>query len=43
MLKQRNPAARRQAVVILSELAQLGDGMRAAMLRRALRDYSGQL
>jgi DNA-binding transcriptional MerR regulator len=43
MLKQRNPAARRQAAVTLSELAQLGEGMRAAMLRQALRDYSGQL
>ena len=39
MLKQRNPEARRQAVETLSELARLGQGMRGAMLRQALRAY----
>lgn len=41
MLKQRNPAARRQAVDTLGELADLGAGLRAAMLRQALREYAG--
>jgi DNA-binding transcriptional MerR regulator len=41
MLKQRNPAARRQAIDTLSELADLGEGLRAAMLRQALREYAG--
>ena len=39
MLKQRNPQARAQAVETLSELARLGQGLRAAMLRQALHDY----
>jgi DNA-binding transcriptional MerR regulator len=39
MLKQRNPQARLQAVETLSELARLGQGLRAAMLRQALHDY----
>jgi DNA-binding transcriptional MerR regulator len=42
MLKQRNPAARRQAFEALTELADLGEGLRAAMLRQALRGYAGQ-
>jgi DNA-binding transcriptional MerR regulator len=41
MLKQRNPASRRRALESLGELAQLGEGMRAAMLRNSLRAYSG--
>jgi hypothetical protein len=41
MLKQRNPQARRQAVDALQDLAALGQGLRAALLRRALRDYTG--
>ena len=41
MMKQRNPASRRRAVETLAELAQLGEGMRAAMLRHALRSYAG--
>ena len=40
MVKQRNPTARRQAVETLEDLAKLGEGMRAAFLRAALRDYS---
>jgi DNA-binding transcriptional MerR regulator len=40
-LKQRHPGARRQAVEILGELAELGEGLRAAMLQQALRDYLG--
>ncbi len=39
MLKQRNPQARRQATEALAELAQLGQGLRAAMLRQLLRHY----
>jgi DNA-binding transcriptional MerR regulator len=41
MLKQRNPRARRQAVDTLVELGKLGQGMRAAMLRLALKDHTG--
>jgi DNA-binding transcriptional MerR regulator len=39
MMKQRNPQARLQAVETLGELARLGQGLRAAMLRVALKDY----
>ncbi len=39
MLKQRNPQARRQAADTLSELARLGQGLRQAMLRKALGQY----
>ena len=39
MLKQRNPEARRQATDALAELTQLGQGLRAAMLRQSLRHY----
>ncbi len=41
LLKQRNPAARQQAVETLGELAEMGEGLRAAMLHHALRDYLG--
>jgi hypothetical protein len=41
MLKQRNPQARRQAVETLNELSRLGHAMRAAVLRQALREYTG--
>lgn len=40
LLKQRNPTARRQALDTLGELARLGEGLRAAMLRSALRVYT---
>jgi DNA-binding transcriptional MerR regulator len=40
LLKQRNPNARRQAVENLGELAALGDSLRAAMLRGALKGYT---
>ena len=39
MLKQRNPQARAQASEALSELIQLGHGLRAAMVRQSLRQY----
>jgi len=39
LVKQRNPDARRQAVDNLAELRSLGDDLRAAMLRQALRSY----
>lgn len=42
LLKQRNPQSRRQALEVLEELAQLGEQLRAAMLRHALREYLGQ-
>jgi DNA-binding transcriptional MerR regulator len=41
LLKQRHPGARQQAVETLGELAELGEGLRAAMLQHALRDYLG--
>ena len=41
LLKQRNPRSRRQAIDMLGELSKLGQGMRAAMLRAALRDHTG--
>ena len=41
LLKQRHPSARQQAVETLGELAELGEGLRAAMLHHALRDYLG--
>ncbi|MGH9267730.1 MAG: MerR family transcriptional regulator, partial [Acidimicrobiales bacterium] len=40
MLKQRNPRSRRQALDALVELATLGQAMRAAMLRQALKEYT---
>jgi DNA-binding transcriptional MerR regulator len=40
-LKQRNPGARQQAMELLAELGDLGDQLRAAMLRQALRQYLG--
>lgn len=40
-LKQRHPGARQKAVETLGELAELGEGLRAAMLHHALRDYLG--
>ena len=40
LVKQRNPTARRQATETLEGLSQLGEGLRAAFLRAALRDYA---
>src|SRR3546814_12809173 len=39
LLKQRNPTARRQATENLGELARLGEQLRGARLRTALRDH----
>lgn len=39
MLKQRNPDARRQAVALVEELADLGHDLRAALLRSNLRRH----
>ncbi|MEO6987926.1 MAG: MerR family transcriptional regulator [Aquihabitans sp.] len=39
MLKQRNPEARRQAVLLVEELANLGHDLRAALLRSNLRRH----
>ena len=41
LLKQRNPEARRQAVESLEEMTRLGQSLRAAVLRQALRRLSG--
>ena len=41
LVKQRNPDARRQAVTNLGELTELGERLRAAMLRQALKTYTG--
>ena len=40
LLKQRNPTARQQAAVNLGELASLGEQLRSALLRGALRDHT---
>ena len=41
LLKQRNPDARRKAVDALEELSELGERLRAAMLRQALKGLTG--
>jgi DNA-binding transcriptional MerR regulator len=41
LVKQRNPDARRQAVANLGELTDLGESLRSAMLRQALKTYTG--
>ena len=41
VLKQRNPAARRQAVDTVEELTGLGQSLRAALLRESLRNLLG--
>ena len=43
LVKQRNPQARAQALATLAELTQLGSGMREAMMRQALRNYTDTL
>ncbi len=43
MVRQRDPAARRQAFELVGELCSLGDQMRASLLRRSLRDQLGPL
>jgi hypothetical protein len=40
LLKQRNPTARQQAAENLGELARLGEQLRSALLRGALRDHT---
>jgi len=39
LLKQRNPASREQATETMTELASLGEKLRAALLRQALRGH----
>ena len=41
MVRQRNPGARRQAVELARRALPLGDQLRAALLRRSLRDHLG--
>jgi DNA-binding transcriptional MerR regulator len=43
LVKQRNPQARAQALASLAELTQLGSGIREAMMRQALRNYTDSL
>lgn len=41
LLKQRNPAARRQAAESLEQLGHLGETLRGALVRQAVRDITG--
>ena len=41
MFKQRNPQSRRQALETMAELSRLGQELRAALVRHALRDLTG--
>jgi hypothetical protein len=41
LLKQRNPEARRRAAETVTELTDLGQGLRAALVRRNLQDLLG--
>jgi DNA-binding transcriptional MerR regulator len=41
LLKQRNPDARKRATEMASELTRLGQGLRAALIRRGLQDLLG--
>ena len=41
LLKQRNPEARKRAVEMVSDLTRLGEGLRAALVRRNLQDVIG--
>jgi DNA-binding transcriptional MerR regulator len=41
LLKQRNPRSRKEAMDTLADLGKLGQGLRAAMLRAALREHTG--
>ena len=41
LLKQRNPAARRQAAESLEQLGHLGEVLRGALVRQAVRDITG--
>jgi hypothetical protein len=40
LMKQRNPASKRQAIDTLGEMAGLGQRLRSAMLRQALKDVT---
>jgi hypothetical protein len=40
LIRQRNPRARSQARANLAELARLGESLRGALLREALRGYT---
>lgn len=41
LLKQRNPDARKRATEMATELTRLGQGLRAALVRRSLQDLLG--
>lgn len=41
LLKQRNPAARRQAAESLAQLGDLGEALRGALVRQAVRNITG--
>ena len=40
LLKQRNPRSKKQALDTLAEMSELGEGLRAALVRQALRGYT---
>ncbi len=42
LVKQRNPAARQQAIDTLTALSELGDALRRSLLRQALRDIGAE-
>ncbi|MBA2624554.1 MAG: hypothetical protein H0U89_02955 [Acidimicrobiia bacterium] len=42
MLRQRTPTSRRKAAATLDELARLGEELRTALLRRAVREHLGR-
>lgn len=42
LVKQRNPAARAQALATLDELAALGDALRATLRRQALKSFDAE-
>jgi DNA-binding transcriptional MerR regulator len=42
LIKQRNPAARAQALATLDELAALGDALRSTLRRQALRSFDAE-
>jgi hypothetical protein len=41
LLKQRNPEARQRAADTVADLTRLGQGLRAALVRRSLQDLLG--
>jgi hypothetical protein len=42
LLKQRNPEARKRAEEMVTDLTRLGEGLKAAMVKRSLQDLFGE-